>query len=139
MRPRQAPVGCRAASSTRTTSAMSLPSISMTRQPKALKRATRSPGSSGGRRSARGVAAPAELLELVVVDDGDEVVGAVAGRDVGRLPDLALLALAVAEQHLGQEVLAQLPAPSAMPRPAERPMPSEPVEMSMPGSLFMSG
>ena len=58
---------------------------------------------------ARGVAAPAELLELVVVDDGDEVVGVVAGRDVGRLPDLALLALAVAEQHLGQEVLAQLP------------------------------
>ena len=30
-------------------------------------------------------------------------------------------------------------APRAMPRPADRPMPSEPVEMSMPGSLFMSG
>ena len=75
-----------------------------------------------------------------MVDDGDEVVEPVAGCHVRGLPHLALLALAVAEQHEGAEVLAQVaPPPRAMPSPAERPMPSDPVEMSMPGSLFMSG
>ena len=57
----------------------------------------------------RRLAAPPELLELVVVDDGDEVVGAVAGRHVGGLPDLALLALAVAEEDVGEHVEAQVP------------------------------
>ena len=94
-----------------------------------------------GRQAVPGVlAAPAELLELVVVDDGDEVVGAVARRHVGGLPDLALLALAVAEEDVGAaRPCPRWRAPRAKPRPAERPMPSEPVEMSMPGSLFMSG
>ncbi len=58
-------------------------------------------GSLGRRPAVRSVAGPAVLLELVVVDDRDEVVEAVAGRRHGRLPDLALLALAVAEHDVG--------------------------------------
>ncbi len=43
-----------------------------------------------------------------MVDDADEVIGAVAGGHVRRFPHLALLHLAVTHEHEGAEVLAQV-------------------------------
>ncbi len=61
------------------------------------------------------VARPAVLLQLVVVDDRDQVVEAVAGRRHGGLPDLALLALAVAEHHVRPHVEAAEARPEGHP------------------------
>jgi hypothetical protein len=55
----------------------------------------------------RPVAGPAVLLKPVVVDDDDEIVEGVARRGHRRLPDLTLLALAVAEHHVGPDVVAR--------------------------------
>ncbi len=62
---------------------------------------------------------PAELLQTVDVDDRDELVELGPGRERRRLPDLALLALPVAEQHEHAHVatLALGPEGHARPRP----------------------
>ncbi len=56
-----------------------------------------------------------QRLELVVVDDGDQIGQPVVGREHGRLPHAALVALAVAEQHVGAPRLVGVPGPPGQP------------------------
>ena len=70
----------------------------MTRQPNAPNRPATA-RTVRGQPIGRAGAAPAELLEAIVVDDRDEVVEIVSRRHHRGLPDLALLALTVTEQH----------------------------------------
>ena len=85
---------------------MSCPSISITFQPNARQRSASWLPVYGVMRSSRDLAGPAELLQLVVVDDGDDVVEAVAGSDVCAFPNDALVAFAVTEHDVGREVAA---------------------------------
>ena len=60
------------------------------------------------------------------------------GRQRG-LPDLALVQLAVAEQHEDVGSRGRYPRAEAMPRPTDSAWPSEPELKSTPGTCVMSG
>ena len=108
--------------------AMSWPSISRTAQPKARHL------SANGSRSRTSSTLP-EALDLVVVDDGDEVVEPVVRGEQRRLPDASPRRTrrrsAARRPRCGRSSRA---AASAMPAADGSPWPSEPVETSTPGT-----
>ena len=78
-------------------------------------------------------------LQAVVVDDHTEVIELLVAGKHGGLPDLALLALAIAQQGVRAISIAPVLGGNGHAHAAEMPWPSEPVDMSTPGVSFMLG